>query len=127
MKVESNLAILENLASGRISYDRALIQIARARHRRLLASQGCHRRLFSCLTVRIRRTGKMGLILKIPLFLASCGLTLACLNPKVHRQFRKWGIRSQEVHLLVRYLKDKEAGFRIEIVDSKGSKVLVHN
>jgi hypothetical protein len=127
MKGESSLAILENLESGRISQERALIQIAGAKCRQFLTSQGLHRRFLGCLTVRIRRAGRLGLIFKIPLFLASFALTLASLNPNVHHQMRERGISLQEIHTLARYLKYKEAGFRIDFVDSKGTRVLVHN
>jgi hypothetical protein len=127
MPARSILAVLTDLADGKISHERALRRILRIKEQEQRQREVLHRKFFSCLTIRIRRTNQRGLALKIPLGLANLVLSLVSLNPKLRARLRDEGIRWQDIHKLIRFLKYREAGFDIKIEANDGTKVLVHN
>lgn len=127
MAAHSCLDILDRLALGNISPEQAVRQIEMLKEKEKQQTQGLHKRFFSCVTIRVRPAGRLGVFFKVPVGLLNFCLFLVGLNPKIRQKFREQGISLREVHALVRFLKYREAGFDIRVEAKDGTKVLVYN
>lgn len=127
MAAQSYLGILDRLALGQISPDRAVQLIERQKEQEKVKAQRLHRRFFSCVTIRVRPEGRFGLYFKVPIGLMNICLALAGLSPRLRRKIHKHGVSLREIHAMIRYLKYREAGFDIRVEAKDGTKVLVHN
>lgn len=127
MSAQNCLDILDRLANGQISPQRAVSLIEKLKDQEMKQSQNLHRRFFSCVTIRVRPEDKFGLYLKIPIGLANLFLSLAWLSPKLRQKFKSQGISLREVQSLIRFLKYKESGFDIRVEANDGTKIVVNN
>lgn len=127
MSAQNCLDILDRLANGQISPQRAVSLIEKLKDQEMKQNQNLHRRFFSCVSIRVRPEGKFGLYFKVPIGLANFILSLAWLSPKFRHKLKSQGISLREIQSLIRFLKYKESGFDIRVETSDGTKVVVNN
>lgn len=127
MAAQTCIEILDRLDRGRISPERAVRLLEKAAEQQKAKANCLHRRIISCITVKVKPADHFGFCFKVPVSLANFCLSIAAANPKLRRKLKEQHISLREIRSFIRFLKFRETGFDIRVEAKDGSKVLVHN